>query len=112
MTAGMDLALALVQDDLGRDVALATAQLLVVFLKRPGASHNSAPTSRHSLTATVDRRTAALDSRPPRYRSYHRGACERVNMSPRNFVRNFEREAGTPPGVFVERRASMQRAAL
>jgi transcriptional regulator GlxA family with amidase domain len=36
MTAGMDLALALVQDDLGRDVALATARLLVLFLKRPG----------------------------------------------------------------------------
>jgi len=36
VTAGMDLALALVEDDLGPEVALAVAQLLVVFLKRPG----------------------------------------------------------------------------
>jgi transcriptional regulator GlxA family with amidase domain len=36
VTAGIDLALALVQDDLGRSVALAVARYLVVFLKRPG----------------------------------------------------------------------------
>jgi AraC-like DNA-binding protein len=36
VTAGIDLALALVQDDLGRDVALAVARYLVAFLKRPG----------------------------------------------------------------------------
>ena len=36
VTAGMDLALALVEEDLGRDVALETARWLVLFLKRPG----------------------------------------------------------------------------
>ena len=36
MTAGIDLALALVEKDLGRQVALAVARYLVVFLKRPG----------------------------------------------------------------------------
>src|SRR5271154_5896525 len=36
VTAGMDLSLALVQDDLGRDTALAIARMLVLFLKRPG----------------------------------------------------------------------------
>jgi transcriptional regulator GlxA family with amidase domain len=36
VTAGMDLALALVEEDLGADVALAVARLLVIFLKRPG----------------------------------------------------------------------------
>jgi transcriptional regulator GlxA family with amidase domain len=53
MTAGMDLALALVQDDLGRDVALATAQLLVVFLKRPGGQSQFSAHLGPSLTATV-----------------------------------------------------------
>ncbi len=42
MTAGIDLALALVENDLGRDVALAVARQLVVFLKRPAGSRNSA----------------------------------------------------------------------
>ena len=37
VTAGIDLALALVKEDLGRDLALAVARYLVVFLKRPGA---------------------------------------------------------------------------
>ena len=36
VTAGIDLALALVEDDLGRDAALAVARQLVVFLRRPG----------------------------------------------------------------------------
>ena len=36
VTAGIDLALALVEEDLGRSVALAVARYLVVFLKRPG----------------------------------------------------------------------------
>ena len=36
VTAGIDLALALLEEDLGRDVALAVARYLVVFLKRPG----------------------------------------------------------------------------
>jgi transcriptional regulator GlxA family with amidase domain len=36
ITAGIDLALALVQDDLGRSIALAVARYLVVVLKRPG----------------------------------------------------------------------------
>jgi transcriptional regulator GlxA family with amidase domain len=36
VTAGIDLALALVQEDLGRSIALAVARYLVVFLKRPG----------------------------------------------------------------------------
>ena len=36
VTAGMDLALALVEDDLGREVALAVARRLVLFLRRPG----------------------------------------------------------------------------
>ena len=37
VTAGMDLALALVDDDLGRDVVLAVARELVLFLRRPGS---------------------------------------------------------------------------
>jgi transcriptional regulator GlxA family with amidase domain len=104
MTAGMDLALALVQDDLGRDVALATAQLLVVFLKRPGgqsqfSAHLAAQLDGDGPIAELQR--WILDHLDTDLTI--EALAERVHMSPRNFVRNFEREAGTPPGVFVER---------
>jgi transcriptional regulator GlxA family with amidase domain len=104
MTAGMDLALALVQDDLGREVALATAQLMVFFLKRPGgqsqfSAHLAAQLDGDGPIAELQRwildhldTDLTIDA-----------LAERAHMSLRTFVRNFEREAGTPPGVFVER---------
>jgi transcriptional regulator GlxA family with amidase domain len=103
MTAGMDLALALVQDDLGRDVALATARLLVLFLKRPGgqsqfSAHLAAQLDGDGPIAELQR--WILDHLDTDLTV--EALAERVHMSPRNFVRNFEREAGAPPGVFVE----------
>jgi len=104
MTAGMDLALALVQDDLGREIALAAAQLLVIFLKRPGGQSQF---SAH-LAAQLDGNGPIPDLQ--RWILDHldtdltiEALAERAHMSLRTFVRNFEREAGTPPGVFVER---------
>src|SRR5436853_96501 len=52
VTAGMDLALALVEDDLGRDVALAVARQLVLFLRRPG---NQAQFSAQLSAQTAER---------------------------------------------------------
>ena len=104
MTAGMDLALALVQDDLGREIALAAAQLLVIFLKRPGGQSQF---SAH-LAAQFDGNGPIPDLQ--RWILDHldtdltiEALAGRAHMSLRTFVRNFEREAGTPPGVFVER---------
>jgi transcriptional regulator GlxA family with amidase domain len=104
VTAGMDLALALVQDDLGRDVALDIARRLVLFLKRPGGQ--SQFSAHLAVQLDADNPIAELQ----RWILDHldtdltiEALAERVHMSPRNFVRNFEREAGAPPGVFVER---------
>ena len=43
VTAGIDLALALVEEDLGPQAALAVARSLVLFVKRPGGRRSSAP---------------------------------------------------------------------
>src|SRR5271170_2400838 len=104
MTAGMDLALALVQDDLGRDVALATARLLVLFLKRPGgqsqfSAHLAAQLDGDGPIAGLQRwilnnLNADLSLK---------ALAERVDMSTRSFSRNFQREVGIAPGAFVER---------
>jgi transcriptional regulator GlxA family with amidase domain len=103
VTAGMDLALAMVQNDLGRDVALDIARRLVLFLKRPGGQ--SQFSAHLAVQLDGDNPIAGLQ----RWILDHldtdltiEALANRVHMSPRNFVRNFEREAGAPPGVFVE----------
>jgi transcriptional regulator GlxA family with amidase domain len=104
MTAGMDLALALVQDDLGRDVALATARLLVLFLKRPGGQSQF---SAH-LAAQLDGDGPIAGLQGWILNNLNadlslKALAERVDMSTRSFSRNFQREVGIAPGAFVER---------
>jgi transcriptional regulator GlxA family with amidase domain len=104
VTAGMDLALALVEDDLGRAVALETARGLVLFLRRPGGQ------SQFSAQLAVQ----AGDREPLRdlvaWIVDHPGAdlsvealARRVAMSPRHFARVFTREIGTTPARYVEK---------
>lgn len=103
VTAGMDLALALVEEDHGRDVALQCARWLVMFLKRPGGqSQFSALLSaqraeRHPLRDLQHWITANLtaDLRVPIL-------ARRVGMSARNFARAFVDEVGETPGRYVE----------
>ena len=103
VTAGMDLALALVEEDLGREIALAAARQLVLFLRRPGGQ------SQFSAQLAVQ----AADREPLRdlqaWIGDHPGAdlsvpvlAKRVAMSPRNFARVFTREVGVTPARFVE----------
>ncbi len=114
VTAGIDLALALVEDDLGPEVALAIARELVVFLKRPGgqsqfsgalsAQQASRPALRE-LQAWIpahlgdDLSVAALAAR----------AC----LSERSFARAFRAEIGQTPAAYVEKlRVERARALL
>lgn len=104
VTAGMDLALALVEEDCGREVALATAREMVLFLKRPGgqsqfSTHLQAQAAdKTAIRALQDWILQNLDGDL----SVDRLAA-RVAMSPRNFARVFARETGTTPAKFVER---------
>ena len=103
VTAGMDLALAIVEEELGRDVALAIARRLVLFLHRPGnQSQFSAPLSVQS----ADRR-ALRDVQ--HHIVEHLGddltvdtLAARAAMSPRHFARCFREETGSTPARFVE----------
>jgi len=103
VTAGIDLALALVEEDYGRDVALIVARYMVMFLKRPGgqsqfSAHLVAQIAEkspiHSMLAYIlDHLVADL--------SVDRLAA-RAGMSSRNFARVFTREVGMTPADFVE----------
>jgi transcriptional regulator GlxA family with amidase domain len=104
VTAGLDLALALVEEDLGRDVALAIARGLVMFLRRPGGQTQFSA----QLTAQVAHREPLRDVQ--RLIAEHPDAdlsvpalAAHANLSPRQFTRTFAAETGTPPGRYVDR---------
>ncbi|MFA5957295.1 GlxA family transcriptional regulator [Hyphomicrobium sp.] len=103
VTAGLDLALALVEEDLGRDIAKKVASQLVMFFKRPGGQlqfsrrGETNPVGRSALqeiqrwviaNPAADASTAAL--------------AERAGLSPRHFVRLFSQEIGMTPAAWVE----------
>jgi transcriptional regulator GlxA family with amidase domain len=103
VTAGMDLALALVEEDLGRAVALEAARYLVLFLKRPGgqaqfsAGLAAQAAMREPLRELQDWIAANLDA------DLSVGAlAERAYLSERHFARAFRAEAGLTPAAYVE----------
>lgn len=103
VTAGMDLALALVEDDLGHAVSLAVARELVLFLRRPGSQ------AQFSTVLQAQAAQAPELSDLQAWMADHLNAdlsvgalAERMAMSPRNFARVFAREVGQTPARYVE----------
>lgn len=114
VTAGIDLALALVEEDLGRAMALRVARHLVVFLKRPGGQ--SQFSALLESQARDDGGFAALHEWLPQHLADDlrvEALAARVGMSPRNFARIYARRMGTTPAKAVERlRVDAARRAL
>jgi transcriptional regulator GlxA family with amidase domain len=104
VTAGMDLALAMVEEDLGHRAALAVARQLVLFLKRPGGqSQFSAHLMAEAPGGSPVRRAQDWALANPAADLGVEALAARAAMSPRNFARAFRRETGTTPRAFVER---------
>lgn len=104
VTAGMDLALALVEEDHGRALALEVARQMVLFLRRPGGqSQFSAALAAQAAEREPLRELQAWIAENPGRDCSVRALARRVGMSPRNFARVFVREVGTTPAEFVER---------
>jgi transcriptional regulator GlxA family with amidase domain len=104
VTAGIDLALALVQDDLGVDVAQTVARHLVMFLHRPGGQTQFAsplwvPRAERSTVRAVQYLVEAAPGGDHRLPVLAAAAA----MSIRHFARVFTAEVGETPGKFVER---------
>jgi len=103
-TAGLDLVLALVEEDVGRRVALQVAQRMVFFLKRPGGQAQfSAQLSTQIAEREPLRDLQAWIPDHPGLDLSVDALARRAAMSPRNFFRVFVREIGMTPGRFVER---------
>jgi len=104
VTAGMDLALALVEEDHGSRLALQVARNLVLYLRRPGGQSQFSAALSLQLTDRKPLRELeawVLDN-------LHKPLtvpvlAQRVAMSPRNFARVFTKEMKTTPAKFVER---------
>jgi transcriptional regulator GlxA family with amidase domain len=106
ITAGIDLALALVEEDLGRAVALQAARHLVVFLKRPGGQAQfSEPLKAQAATTGPDGQFAALHAwmadNLAGDLSVDRLAAQ-AGMSPRHFARLYAARHGATPAKAVE----------
>ncbi|MGO8844894.1 MAG: GlxA family transcriptional regulator [Methylocella sp.] len=115
ITAGIDLALALVEEDLGQEIALAVARTVVVFPRRPGGQSQF---SAHVKFRDVGKRPdiqellAWILGHPGEDLSVS-ALADRMGMSPRNFARLFRNEIGETPAQFAERaRADVARIKL
>jgi len=105
ITAGIDLALALVEEDVGQEVMLAVARTMVVFPRRPGGqSQFTAHTSLQEKTSRSDiaELRTWMVAHPEADLSVP-ALADRVAMSPRNFSRLFHNEIGETPAQFAER---------
>jgi len=104
VTAGMDLALALVEEDHGSRLALQVARNLVLYLRRPGGQSQFSAALSLQLTdrkPLLELEAWVLDNlqKPLTVPLL----AQRVAMSPRNFARVFTKEMKTTPAKFVER---------
>ena len=103
VTSGIDLALAMVEEDYGRDIALIVARYMVVFLKRPGGQSQF---SAHLTAQIADK--GPIQSVAEHILTNLRSDLSvdtlagRANMSTRNFSRIFLRDIGATPADFVE----------
>jgi transcriptional regulator GlxA family with amidase domain len=104
VTAGMDLALALVEQDLDRDAALTVARHLVLFLRRPGnQSQFSATLAAQQPAREPLREVQRLVVENVAGEHSVEAMAERAHMSPRHFARAFRAETGLTPARYVER---------
>ncbi|MFI9308844.1 GlxA family transcriptional regulator [Streptomyces triculaminicus] len=113
VTAGIDLSLALLEDDFGPELARAVAKFLVVFMQRPGGqSQFSTWIRREPLRGALSELVDNIDSDPAGDRSVPALAAL-MGMSRRHFSRLFTQQVGTSPGAYVERaRVAAARALL
>lgn len=104
VTAGMDLALALVEEDLGSPLALSVAREMVLHLRRAGGQSQFSA----ALALQASDRKQIADLRSWVLDNLHRdlrvnALAEQAGMSPRHFARVFRQDTGTTPAQFVER---------
>lgn len=102
ITAGMDLALSLIEEDVGKEIAMSVARKLVLFYKRPGGQNQFSEfllsQSNNHFNDLIDWVMQNLSKNLS-----IEILAEQVNMSPRNFTRLFKKELEDTPAKFIEK---------
>ncbi|MGW0880113.1 GlxA family transcriptional regulator [Streptomyces sp. NPDC002671] len=114
VSSGMDLALALVEDDHGPEIALAAARKMVLYLRRPGnQSQFSVPLWSAQPTSDPIRKAVRAVQDNPGGRHTVAALADCAGLSPRHLQRRFTAEIGVGPAAYVERvRVEAARRAL
>jgi transcriptional regulator GlxA family with amidase domain len=103
VSACIDLALALIEEDHGRALAVAVARYMVMYLKRPGGqSQYSVPLAAQAAAQSPIARAQDWILNHPEETLNLRALARHVAMSPRNFSRVFRQETGLSPAVYIE----------
>lgn len=104
VTAGIDMALAMIEEDHGPALALRTAQELVVYLRRPGGqSQFSTELEAQKTKEPAIQRVLRFIAEDPLGDLRVEALADVAGMSPRNFSRVFASETGLTPATFVTR---------
>jgi len=104
ITAGMDLSLALIEEDFGAQVALSVARELVMYMKRPGGQEQYSEPLKFQVASTS--RFADLAAWMVGHLDTDLSVetlAERINLCPRQFTRRFKDEFKSTPAAFVQR---------
>jgi len=103
VSAGMDLALALIDEDLGAEVALAVARAMVMYMRRPGdQSQYSAPLRLQAAETPSIRELVNWAAEHPAVDLSVPALARRVGKSPRHLARVFRKELGVSPAEAIE----------
>ncbi|GGL57407.1 AraC family transcriptional regulator [Planomonospora parontospora subsp. antibiotica] len=102
-TAGIDLSLALVEEDHGADLARQIGKLFLVYLRRPGGQAQFATSARPTdVGDQALRQVMEAVARDPAADHCAEAMAARAMMSPRHFSRRFTKDVGITPGRYVE----------
>jgi transcriptional regulator GlxA family with amidase domain len=103
VTAGIDLALALIEEDFGSKIALAAAREMVVYLKRSGGQEQySEPLQFQTQSSDRFAELGAWMTSNPTAAMSVEDLARRASLSPRQFFRRFKEHFGSSPAAFVE----------
>lgn len=104
ISSGMDLALALVEEDYNRSFALEIAKQMVLYLKRPGSQSQYSSVLNHQKTDHKPIQMVCDWILEHLHETVtNENLSERASMSPRNFARVFVREIGIPPAKYIDK---------
>lgn len=104
ISSGLDLALALIEEDVGRHIAVEVAKQMVLYLRRPGNQSQFSTVLTHQNTDYTPIKDIQLWIHENLNENLTiETLAEKVSMSPRNFARVFAREAGITPAKYIEK---------